>query len=203
MARKRKRSHKQVETTEGPRKRMRPDAGLGSSGLLPKDDTFIKHPLLSIYYPQVLTLRNYLLSQLPLSSKSRRRRIASAGTHYRASADVGASEDSTQRIENDGALAKLLNATLVGQLPKQWPNRDDSRLKELVTFSQKVTSTVGSSADGGICSQTEACTHFSGIALYSCVFKRMPYEGAQLRCSRALRRLMFSDQCRISPGSPN
>lgn len=80
MPRKRKRSHKQVKATEDPRKRMRLDHGLGSGAVLPKEDVFVKHPLLRLYYPQVLTLRNYLLSRLPLSSKSRRRRVATAGT---------------------------------------------------------------------------------------------------------------------------
>lgn len=182
MARKRKRSHKQVEVTEGPQKRIRLDAGSGSSGVLSKDDTLIKHPLLSLYYPQVLTLRNYLLSQLPLSSKSRRRRLASAGTHYRAPPNVGASEDqsNTQRIENDRALAKLLDATLVGQLHMQWPNRDDSRVKELATFSQKVTSTVGSSAGGGICSQTEACTAFFQDSIVHVCFQKDVLRGCSI-----------------------
>lgn len=161
MARKRKRSHKQAETSEGPRKRGRLDAGLQSSVVLPKDDAFIKHPLLSLYYPRVLTLRDYLLSQLPPSARSRRRRLSSAGTHHETFDAVGASDDqrNTPRVEDDGALAKLLDSTLIGQFQAQWLNRDDSRIRELATFSQKVTSTVGSSAEGGgTCSQSEACT---------------------------------------------
>ena len=160
MARKRKRSHKPVEASEDARKRVRLDAGLASSGVLAKEDAFIEHPLLSLYYPQVLTLRNYLLSRLPLSSKSRRRKIASAGTHCETSADVKASEDTRNppRIEDDRALAKLLDATLVGRFHTQWPNQDDSRVKGLAAFSQKVNSTVGSSAGGSTCSQSEVCT---------------------------------------------
>ncbi|SLM33959.1 telomerase reverse transcriptase [Lasallia pustulata] len=144
MARKRKRSHKQAETSEGPRKRGRLDAGLQSSVVLPKDDAFIKHPLLSLYYPRVLTLRDYLLSQLPPSARSRRRRLSSAGTHHETFDAVGASDDqrNTPRVEDDGALAKLLDSTLIGQFQAQWLNRDDSRIRELATFSQKVTSTI-------------------------------------------------------------
>lgn len=162
MTRKRKRSHKEVEAPEAPRKRVRLDAGLGSNWVSPKEDASIKHPLLSLYYPQVLTLRNYLLSRLPLFSKSRRRRVTSAGTHYQTSADVAASEDpsNTHRLEDDRALAKLLDATLVGRPDGQSPDQDDSRVRELATFSQKVTSTIGSSAGSGTRSQSEACTLF-------------------------------------------
>ena len=167
MARKRKRSHKQVESSEGPRKRRSLDAGLQSSVVLPKDNAFITHPLLSLYYPRLLTLRHYLQSQLPPSARSRRRRIASAATQHETFDAVGASDyqRNTQRVEDDGALATLLDTTLIGQFQAQRPDRDDSRIRELATLSQKVTSTVGSSVGGGTCSQSEACT----ILLWSSV----------------------------------
>ena len=159
MTRKRKRSHKQIEAIEGPRKRARLDPGVGPSRVLPYEDASIKHPVLSLYYPQVLTLRNFLLSKLPLSSRSRHRKITSAGIHCESSANVGASEDAehSQRLEDDTALAKSLDTTFVGQLHVRPPGSDDSRVKGLASFSQKVSSTVGSSAGGGTCSQSEAC----------------------------------------------
>lgn len=162
MTRKRKRYCEKVTAAEASRKRLKLDAGLGSNLVLPKEDAFIKHPLLSFYYPQVLTLRHYILSRLPLSSKTRRRRVASVGTHHQTSADVAASKDqsNTQKLEDDHALAKLLDATLVGRPDGQSPARDDCRARELATFSQKVTSTVGSSAGSGTRSQPEACTSF-------------------------------------------
>lgn len=197
MTRKRKRSHKEVKAPEAPRKRVRLDAGLGSTWVLPEDNASVKHPLLSLYYPQVLTLRNFLLSRLPFSSKSRRRRIESAGAHHDTSDGVAASEDqsNTQRLEDDRALAKLLDATLVGQPDGQSTDRGDCRVRELATFSQKATSTVGSSAGSGTRSQFEACTPFIGDQHCEDLFLRNLGKGVRWRSLSELWRLAFPGQC--------
>jgi hypothetical protein len=65
------------------------------------------HPVLRRLYPQVLTLRHYLVSQLPKCSKHRRRRISQLGL---------ALPDQNHALANDAdtGLAQLLDSTLVG-----------------------------------------------------------------------------------------
>jgi len=65
------------------------------------------HPVLRRLYPQVLTLRHYLLSQLPKCSKHRRRKISQLGL-------VTLDENHGQASDADTGLARLLDSTLVG-----------------------------------------------------------------------------------------
>lgn len=65
------------------------------------------HPVLQRLYPQVVTLRQYLLSQLPKSSKNRRRNIAQI--RVTAPAEIDASTN-----DADTGLAQLLDSVLVG-----------------------------------------------------------------------------------------
>jgi hypothetical protein len=135
----------------GKRKRNRPGCGGRaeskrqkiSGGFNPKNPV-IKSAVLAKYYPQVLTLREYLLSKLPASSKIRRRKILSVGT---------------RRVpggEGD-ALATHLDETLVGILT----HRDISqevRLQQWNTFSQRIDtsdSNVGNTSGLGGFSQVE------------------------------------------------
>ncbi|KAF2003575.1 hypothetical protein P154DRAFT_96154 [Amniculicola lignicola CBS 123094] len=66
----------------------------------------IEHPVLRRLYPQVLSLRHYLLSRLPGSSKNRRRKILQLGTT--------AGHDSPASPAVDFELGQLLDATVVG-----------------------------------------------------------------------------------------
>lgn len=111
------------------------------------------HPVISLYYREVLTLRNYLLRQLPVSSKLRRRRITSLG-----------SSKSTPRCE-DQPLAELLDATLVGVLKKPSPNADSERQRDLRVFTQSQSRSILESTDTGPTSpQSEVCSLFYLIA---------------------------------------
>jgi hypothetical protein len=85
-------------------------------------------------YPQVITLRHHLLSQLPKSSKNRRRRISQLGL----SSPV---QDAASAHDGDVELGQLLDATLVGSFPnaKIEPSAHvaQERTREIVTFTQQ------------------------------------------------------------------
>ncbi|KAJ5806303.1 uncharacterized protein N7503_003905 [Penicillium pulvis] len=93
------------------------------------------HPVISLYYRQVLTLRQYLLDQLPISSKLRRRRI----TSLRSSPDRS----------NVQPLADLLDSTLVGVLKERSPKIDSERQRVYREFTQSQSRSVLVSTDTG------------------------------------------------------
>ncbi|KAG2412542.1 hypothetical protein HFD88_010099 [Aspergillus terreus] len=102
------------------------------------------HPVISLYYPQVLTLRQYLLQQIPVSSKSRRRRIASVRA-----------DGSDTETEGDHGLANLLDRTLVGVSKESPPTSTPENRRELARFSQSQSRSVEDSNVGPVCAQTE------------------------------------------------
>lgn len=107
------------------------------------------HPVISLYYSQVVTLRQYLLCQIPLSSKSRRRRIVSI-CHEPAPAKT--SDDGG----SGGLLANLLNTTLVGILTDSPPTCNEKRRQELAAFTQSQSKSEQASTDTGpLCAQAE------------------------------------------------
>lgn len=108
---------------EGARKRVKIDS-------ISREQTPSRHPTLCLYYAEILTLREYLLTRLPASSKSRRRKVASA--------------------EID-----ILNKTLVCITLGQKPTPDGSRLKDFEAFSQQVSLTARSSVGGASSSQSD------------------------------------------------
>jgi telomerase reverse transcriptase len=122
----------------------------------------ISHPLLSLYYPRVFTLRDFFLSRLPPHSKAKQRRIASlgiavGGTVARAGV-VGEKEGESDRL----ALARLLDSTLVG-VPIGARSDSTGRLEELEAFSQHHPPSANS-AGGAAYSQSEVsglCFPFS------------------------------------------
>jgi telomerase reverse transcriptase len=99
------------------------------------------HPVISLYYQKVFTLRDYLLQQLPSTSKSRRRRILSLD-----SPDASTS-----------ALAQLLDSTLVG-VNDSCPTVNSERQKEYLSFTQSQSRSLLVSTDTGPnCPQSEVC----------------------------------------------
>jgi len=96
----------------------------------------ITHPVISLYYREVLNLRQYLLSQLPVSSKLRRRRIASLRTSQTA-------EPSAR------SLADLLDSTLIGVLKWSTPNVDSERQRDYRAFTQSQSRSILVSTDTG------------------------------------------------------
>lgn len=104
------------------------------------------HPVISLYYREVLTLRDYLLRQLPISSKLRRRRIISLS-----------SSKSATRCENQ-PLADLLDATLVGVLKKPSLSVVSERQRDLRIFTESQSRSILGSTDTGPTSpQSEVC----------------------------------------------
>ncbi|RAK99664.1 telomerase reverse transcriptase [Aspergillus ibericus CBS 121593] len=107
------------------------------------------HPVISLYYPQVVSLRQYLLRQIPLSSRSRRRRIVSVRDDQ---PPVGTSNDSRSGAQ----LAKLLDTTLVGILTETPPTCNEERRQELAAFTQSQSRSELASTDiGPPCAQAE------------------------------------------------
>lgn len=97
------------------------------------------HPVIARYYREVLTLRHYLLRQLPTSSKLRRRRIASLGSS--TAPEHGQPEPQP--------LADLLDATLVGVLKQPSPKVDSERQRDYRAFTQSQSRSILVSTDTG------------------------------------------------------
>lgn len=119
----------------------------------------VKHPTLSLYYRNILTLKDYLLSKLPTTSKARRRKIASivrvpdtASLHHN-------DEDTSTLFQDRHALSKLLNNTLVCTVHEQTQTPEPSRIQDFKAFSQRCSPTVGSSAGGNTSSLSELVDH--------------------------------------------
>lgn len=146
-------ANEQADSMGGKRKRSRAGQIEESTKKLKlsreKNNDVVKDFLLSQYYHEVMTLREYLLSKLPLSSKVRRRTIASVGkTQQSAEYDQTRGEGVSANF-----MSKYLDGTLVGILePSTRPK--DERMKAWTSFSQladKNDSGIGGSVDGGYC----------------------------------------------------
>jgi hypothetical protein len=89
-------------------------------------------PLLQQYYHDVQSLRNYLVSRLPKSSKKRRRRLL----HY------GLQSAQDESILVDDGTAQLLDKIQVGT-PKHFGNREELEQlgEEISVFTQQVSET--------------------------------------------------------------
>lgn len=113
----------------------------------------VKHPALGLYYRNILTLGDYLLSKLPTTSKARRRKILSILP--RASNVHHHGRDISTLSQDGHCLSKLLNDTLVCTVHEQTPRPESSRLKDFGTFSQHVSPTIGSSIGGSTSSLSD------------------------------------------------
>lgn len=100
----------------------------------------VEHPVLSRYYRRVVTLRQYLLQELPSSSKARRRRITSAGKqdeNNKTNPNASAVAASIQGRSDGGIdFARFLDSTLVGLLHCPSPAELEARQREYAIFSQ-------------------------------------------------------------------
>jgi telomerase reverse transcriptase len=106
-----------------------------------------KYPVLPLYYPHVSSLREFLLFQIPLSSRSRRRKIKSLGTDKHLSADG-----------HTNPLSALLDSVVVGYFGNLDQSTEESRRKELTQFSlTQLNQTIGSTPSGPAFSQSEVC----------------------------------------------
>ena len=136
-----KRKRKRSGQSEGDQKRQKT---YSNNALVVKDS------LLAKYYPQVLTLREYLLSKLPKTSKVRRKKIISVGK-----------KSNDKQTEQE--LSRFLDQTLIGVSNFKEASQDE-RWEQWSTFSQKQDDSVVSFANlsgVGTYSQTEVCLLFS------------------------------------------
>lgn len=138
-----RRSHGQRDDTTEKRQKICLD-GAGH-------DSSVKESLLTLYYSQVLSLREYLLSKLPSTSKIRRKKILS----------VGPQRQQEKVIDGEGRgvskLSALLDDTLIGVSSGPDESRDE-RMKQFISFSQREdrsTSEPGGMQSSGGCCQAE------------------------------------------------
>lgn len=130
----------------GKRKRNRPGRENGvnkrqriSGGFDPKDPV-IKQAVLAQYYVKVVSLRDYLLSKLPASSKIRRKKI------------LLVKQENTNE-EDD--FANFLDQVIIGVSSQQEISTKE-RIQHLATFSQRIdTSDIGNTSGIGGFSQSE------------------------------------------------
>lgn len=144
----------------GSRKRGRDHAGAltGPSSVEPPakhvkcakpPNVIIKHALLAQYYPEIQTLRQYALSELPSSSRIRRKKIGSVG--------LGHLSPNETPTEDELVLGELLDTTIVAR--RQRPEVDHGhRWLQWIGFSQKGDESYVTLSDGlkwSIYSQSE------------------------------------------------
>ena len=120
------------------------------------------HPTLARYYAHIWTLRQYLLSRLPRSSKSKRRRLASAGLSelegnelcdhsFAGKATLSRRTSSLSELNyHKSRLAKLLDGALVCENENSAGTSVEDRARDLDTFTQQVSMTAGSTVTQGL-----------------------------------------------------
>jgi telomerase reverse transcriptase len=143
MAGKRKRNKHGIE---GDRKRQR--ICNNANGKAP----VVKQAVLAQYYPQVFTLREYLLFKLPVTSKVRRKKVLNLKR-----------EHSIEGREDCGALSAFLDRTLVG-VKESSEISPEERIQQWTSFSQKVDtsdSTFANLSGTGNFSQSEVSIYCS------------------------------------------
>lgn len=145
MARKRKRATSSSKNAEGDQRRQK-IATKGESLTPSSRSSIIKQALLAQYYPQVSSLREYLLSELPTGSKVRRKKISCFGRR---------SDDE----ESDKELSQFLDHTLIGaakcnaeQQEQRWQLRREIAQQE----DDSILYCTNMSGDG-LYSQSEVC----------------------------------------------
>ncbi|ROT36909.1 hypothetical protein SODALDRAFT_210196 [Sodiomyces alkalinus F11] len=107
-----------------------------------KNTVPVSHAILQHYFSKIQTLREYLISNLPRSSRLRRKKIASLGLRSGPPASEERGINPTETL-----LCSLLDDTLVAiphgppsqqhQQQQQNAEKDDDRWERWVSFSQK------------------------------------------------------------------
>ncbi|CEO58739.1 hypothetical protein PMG11_03444 [Penicillium brasilianum] len=161
MGKKRKRPVKDCGPTPASQPSITASPGRFKVAKVPvsQDDQMTTHPVISLYYRQVLTLRQYLLRQLPASSKLRRRRIASL--RPLGSPSIADLEDSVS------PLAELLDSTLVGVLKDPSAKVDSDRQRDFRAFTQSQSRSILVSTDTGPTSPQAEVVNFVIESLFA------------------------------------
>ena len=188
----------------GKRKRSRPleeghkPAKVEKEAIIP-----VKHPALGLYYRQIWTLKDYLLSKLPSTSKARRRKILSI-LPITANSHNNNDEENSALSQNRHCLSKLLNDTLVCAVHERTPTPESSRMKDFGAFSQHFNSIAGSSVGGSTSSLSELVDY----AIWQLFHKvhRHAHRPPHLLCHGFQRasspRQINKDHCAIAGGIP-
>ena len=135
----------------------------------------LSHPVLSLYYNRVVSLRQFLLSQIPVSSRSRRKRIGSVGRAVCTKVTGGNGQVGNSSSDDNG-FATFLDTTLVGVLKETPPTVSRERQRDLVAFTQSQSqsqsqskSQLSNSDSGSSCAQSEVCwTGLFSLPLIRC-----------------------------------
>ena len=90
----------------------------------PRKSKAASHPVLSIYYPRVITLREYLLLKLPRHSRSRRRAL------------LNSFEVPGRGVSRTSGLNSALDGTLIGFFEDTEPGVEANREREFKAFTQ-------------------------------------------------------------------
>ncbi|KAJ5358817.1 uncharacterized protein N7496_011230 [Penicillium cataractarum] len=131
-----------------------------ADGPVSQEDQITTHPVISLYYRQLLTLRQYLLRQLPASSKLRRRRIVS----LRPLASLSTAERGEDSVS---PLADLLDTTLVGVLKEPSAKVDSDRQRDYRAFTQSQSRSILVSTDTGPTSPQSEVVNFVIESLFA------------------------------------
>jgi hypothetical protein len=165
-----------VVVGERPPKRPRGTADQSLAATTPA----IEHPVLNRLYPEVASLRQYLLARLPLSSKIRRRKFAQVGLHR--------NDQNVTAI--DVELGALLDSTLVGVLAKHVSGVENAeavreRDRDLETFSQQLSpGTTGGTFKPGYFQQAEVSYILSTCWCYALNFYVVQFQVTLLNSDR-------------------
>lgn len=131
------------------------------------------HPVLSAHYPQVLTLRNYILSKIPETSKIRRRKI---------SAIRALSNNQSQDFNCE--IAQLLDTTLIGILKDAGPEVTVRRQKDLIAYTQAQNA---SRAAAGTLNSSALTCPIDDVRLLSIVLLEMLTDGIRSSTTQSTR----------------
>lgn len=149
-----KRKHRENGCSK-PHKRPRRDC---NQHLPIPSPTEVQHPTLSLYYPHISSLQQYLLSRLQASAPKARIRRLSGARNSRAECTLsGTDEAKAQDGKHDGdkTLGSLLSSTFVCYDKVSNEAQGEAWTTDFAAFSQQSLSTNGSSIEEGTASQTE------------------------------------------------
>lgn len=107
----------------------------------------IRHTVLDQFYLRVCSLRDYLLSQLPPTSKIRRKKVAAIGKP--------SSNPNSPVSEIERSVGGVLDNALVGVPESPACNTADKRWEHWATFSQKGDESYVSLSDGNASSSSK------------------------------------------------
>ncbi|KAK2803650.1 hypothetical protein FQN51_003412 [Onygenales sp. PD_10] len=153
------------------RKRKRPatEASLANSKLS-NSSPASHHPVLSLYYPRVVQLRSYLQDQLPSTSKSRRKRIASIGLAHSKLPSSSAQQHAAglhSTHEETQLLADVLDSTFVGILKEPDGAVGGARQREFAAFTQSQARSTLDCTDIGATTSQSDIVDFAILTLFN------------------------------------